>query len=320
MSSPPPAIQATDLHKTYTSGEGPVTAVDGVSLTVDHGEVVGVLGPNGAGKTTLIKLLLGLVTPDAGAVEICGIDVADAPAAAHEHVDAMLEGDRNVYWRLTVRENLEFFAGLGGQPPAAMRERHDRLLERFSLTEWDDAVVNDLSTGMKQKVSLASTLARDVDVVFLDEPTLGLDVETALELQTELRRLAAEEDVAIVLTSHDMDVIEAVADRVVIVQDGQVIADDETAALVEVLETRAFEVTIATPVADSVTRRLRALGFTVETDADRLRLSSEGADSQAVYDLMRLLDETDQELRGIESESPDLEAIFLELTDTEVAA
>jgi len=311
----PPAIDADGIEKRYDDGEDVVTAVDDVSLTIDPGEVVGLLGPNGAGKTTTIKCLLGLIVPDSGTIEVRGTDVAEHPERAHARVGAMLEGERNAYWRLTVRENLSFFAGLGGQPPAELRERHDRLLERLDLADRADSVVNDLSTGMKQKVSLASTLARDVDVIFLDEPTLGLDVETALSLREEIRRLAESEDVAIVLTSHDMDVIEAVSDRVVILQDGRVIANDPVDRLVELFETQSFRIAIAQPVDELVRRRLDGLDLEVRTESDRLVIESQGTDSQTVYELMRLLEETGQELRDIDSVAPDLEEIFLELTD-----
>src|SRR6056297_3170111 len=146
-----------DLQKTYGEGEDAVRAVDGVSLTVRRGEVVGVLGPNGAGKTTTIKSILGLVVPSGGTVEVAGVDAHENPRGVYRHVGAMLEGARNVYWRLTVRENLEFFAALGGQDPSAARDRHDELLERFDLAEKADQPVNDLSRGQKQKVSLAAT-------------------------------------------------------------------------------------------------------------------------------------------------------------------
>ena len=314
----PPAIDADGLEKRYGDGENAVTAVDDVSLTIEAGEVVGLLGPNGAGKTTTIKCLLGLIVPDAGSVEIRGIDATEHPKRAHDRVGAMLEGERNVYWRLTVRENLSFFAGLGGRPPAELRERHDRLLERLDLADRGDSVVNELSTGMKQKVSLASTLARDVDVIFLDEPTLGLDVETALGLREEIRRLAEDEDVAIVLTSHDMDVIEAVSDRVVILQSGRVIADDAVDRLVELFESQSFRIAIAQPVDTTVRRRLEGLDLDLRTESDRLVIESQGTDSQTVYELMRLLEETGQELRDIDSVAPDLEEIFLELTDDDL--
>jgi len=313
---PRPAISVDGLEKTYGSGSDAVTAVDGVSFDVDSGSIVGLLGPNGAGKTTTINSMLGLVIPDAGTVEIAGIDVFEHPARAHSRVGATLEGDRNVYWRLTVRENLEFFAGLGGERPAAVRERHDRLLDRLGLADRADTVVNELSTGMKQKVSLATTLARDVDVIFLDEPTLGLDVETSLELHTELRRLAEEDGVTIVLTSHDMDVIEAVSDRVMILQDGSIIADDDVENLVEILATQSLRITVPGPIRQPIRQQLEAeLGLAVEENGETVTIECQGADSQTVYDLMGLLEGQDKELREIASVDPDLEEIFLRLTD-----
>jgi ABC-2 type transport system ATP-binding protein len=121
-------LRVDDLTKTYGDGEDAVTAVDGVSFSVERGEVVGVLGPNGAGKTTTIKSILGLVVPSDGTVEIAGVDAHGNPRGVYRHVGAMLEGARNVYWKLTVRENLEFFAALGGQSVAGTRKRHDELL------------------------------------------------------------------------------------------------------------------------------------------------------------------------------------------------
>ena len=121
------------LTKVYGDGETAVRAVDDVSFSVDRGEVVGVLGPNGAGKTTTIKSILGLVIPTAGSVEIAGVDAHAHPRRVYRHVGAMLEGARNIYWRLTVRENLEYFAALAGQSGRAARDRHDRLLDQFTV-------------------------------------------------------------------------------------------------------------------------------------------------------------------------------------------
>jgi len=316
-----PVIEVDQLEKHYGDGEGSVTAVDGISFSVEPGTIVGLLGPNGAGKTTTIKSMLGLVLPDAGSVSICGVDIYEEPDRAHSHVGAMLEGDRNVYWRLTVRENLEFFAGLGGQQPSEVRDRHDELLERLDLADRADTPVNELSKGMKQKVSLASTLARDVDVIFLDEPTLGLDVETSRDLHAELRRLAEEEEITIVLTSHNLDIIEAVSDRVIILNNGEVIADDDTAALVELFETQAYRVVLDAPVSGSVRARLeREFGATCRTDGDRVTVEWFDTDSATVYAVMELLAETGQELRDIDSVDPDLEEVFLRLIDDEDGA
>jgi ABC-type multidrug transport system, ATPase component len=315
-----PVIRVDGLRKDYGSGEETVTAVDNVSFEIERGTIVGLLGPNGAGKTTTVKSMLGLVLPDAGEVSICGVDVYEQPRRAHSHVGAMLEGDRNVYWRLTVRENLEFFSGLGGQRPGDVRDRHDELLERLDLADRADTVVNELSKGMKQKVSLASTLARDVDVIFLDEPTLGLDVETSRELHVELRRLAEQEEITIVLTSHNLDIIEAVSDRVVILNNGEVIADEDTAALVNLFETQSYRVVLERPVSTSVRTRLeREFDATCRTDGDRVVVEWFDADGSTVYEMTDLLAETGQQLRDIESVDPDLEEAFLHLIDSEDA-
>jgi ABC-2 type transport system ATP-binding protein len=314
-------ISVEGLTKTYGSGSDAVRAVDDVTFDIERGTIVGLLGPNGAGKTSTIKSMLGLLVPDGGRVSICGVDVASDPERAHSHVGAMLEGDRNVYWRLTVRENLEFFAGLGGQRPGSVRDRHDELLERLDLLDRADTVVNELSKGMKQKVSLASTLARDVDVIFLDEPTLGLDVETSHDLHRELRRLAEDEDITIVLTSHNLDIIEAVSDRVVILNDGEIIADDDTDALVDLFETQSYRFVVEAPMPEAVETRLRReFDVTCEREGDQVTIDCVGADSDTVYALMDVLSEAGMELREVESVDPDLEDVFLEVIDDPTAA
>jgi len=327
-----PALRVDGLAKRFGEGAEAVQAVDGVSLSVEHGEVLGVLGPNGAGKTTAIKSMLGLVLPDAGSVEVCGVDVHDDPAHAYRHVDAMLEGARNVYWRLTVRENLRYFAGLGGVDPDRLTERHDRLLESLDLADVADTVVNELSRGMKQKVSLATTLSRDVDVVFLDEPTLGLDVESSIELRSELRRLAERENVTIVLCSHDMAVIEAVCDRIVILQDGRVIADDSMSELVNVLREKRFSVTTAGPIDDELAATLQERfdatirepaaqrgdesGPKHEAEESAVTIDATGIDAEAAADLLDALRSAGRPLLDVETAEPTLEDVFLRLTES----
>ncbi|MDH5020816.1 ABC transporter ATP-binding protein [Halobacterium rubrum] len=309
-------LSVSDLRKTYGDGEDGVTAVDGVSLDVNRGEVVGVLGPNGAGKTTTIKSILGLVVPSSGSVEIAGVDADDDPRGVYRHVGAMLEGARNVYWKLTVRENLEFFAALGGNDPEAARSRHDKLLDQFNLAEKADDAVNELSRGQKQKVSLAATLARGTDVVFLDEPTLGLDVEASLELRRELRRLADEDDITVVLSSHDMDVVEDVCDRVVILSDGRVIADDPVEELVGVFETQAYRVVAAGQLPGEVRSRLvrdyRVENFDVLDDRTRFDVTL--GDDDSLHGVLGVLDDAGHDLLDVDGLEPDLEDVFLDVT------
>ena len=311
-------LAVENLQKTYGDGEDAVAAVDGVSFEVNRGEVVGVLGPNGAGKTTTIKSILGLVVPTDGRIEIAGVSADENPRGVYRHVGAMLEGARNTYWKLTVRENLEFFAALGGNDPDAARARHDKLLDQFNLAEKADEPVNSLSRGQKQKVSLAATLARGTDVVFLDEPTLGLDVEASVELRRELRRLADEEDITIVLSSHDMDVVESVCDRVVILSDGQVIADDAVEDIVGVFETQAYQLevegTIPAPVRESLESAYIAENW--EELADRTRFEVTLADDHTLYGVLDVLRDGDCSLLDVDGLEPDLEDVFLDVTGT----
>jgi ABC-2 type transport system ATP-binding protein len=311
-----PVVEVRDLRKTYGDGEDAVTAVDGVSFDVGAGEAVGLLGPNGAGKTTTIKALLGLVIASSGTARVAGVDVQETPADAYRHVGAMLEGARNVYWRLTVRENLQFFAALSGQRPAAVRDRHDRLLEQFDLAEKADTAVRELSRGQKQKVSLACTLARGADVAFLDEPTLGLDVESSMELRRELRRLVDDEGISVVVSSHDMDVIEAVCDRVIIMSDGGIVADDSVDNLLDLFRTQTYEVQVEggvpADVREGLVRDFGAEGFTSQGDVERFEVPVTGDEFYALVDALR---EGGCHVAGLDVVEPDLEEVFLHVTE-----
>jgi len=309
-----PAVAVSGLSKRFGSGPDAVTAVDDVSVEIEAGSVVGLLGPNGAGKTTLIKSILGMVLPDEGSVRLHGIDVREEPRAAYAHVDAMLEGARNDYWRLTVRENLRYFAAVGGVDPDSVAERHDRLLDRFGLESKVDTPVRNLSRGMKQKVSLASVLAGGADVVFLDEPTLGLDVESSRTLRAELRRIAEERGLTVVVSSHDMDVVEAVCDRVLILADGRIVADDSVEALLADNGRHSLLIAsrdLSPAVVADLRRDFEVAG--VDDGGGRTRIEV-AADSDDVYALMRRLREHGVTLDGLDTIEPDLEDVFVDLT------
>ncbi|WP_135820050.1 ABC transporter ATP-binding protein [Halostella litorea] len=311
-----PAVSVRNLTKVYGDGGSTVRAVDGIDLDVAPGTAVGILGPNGAGKTTAIKSMLGLIEPTDGTVRLSGHDVAANPRAAYRTAGAMLEGARNVYWRLTVRENLRFFAALGGQRPDALADRHDALLEQFGLADKADEAVRDLSRGMKQKTSLAATLARGGDVVFLDEPTLGLDVESSVELRRELRRLVDGEGTTVVLSSHDMDVVQAVCDRVVIMNEGGIVADDTVENLLDLFRTRAYEVTVDDALPEPLRREIRRQfgGEEFRRAGDRERFVTRVTGDE-FYDLVDALRAADCTVASWNAVEPDLEDVFLHVTD-----
>lgn len=310
------ALSVQNFRKEYGTDGDPVVAVDDVSFEVDYGEVVAVLGPNGAGKTTTIKGLLGLLLPSSGTVRVAGVDAAKNPKSAYEQVGGVLEGARNVYWRLTVRENLRFFAGLQGLDLEATEAYHRDLLESFDLDGKSDELVKNLSRGMKQKTAIACTLARDTPIVFLDEPTLGLDVEMTRRLQTELSRLT-DRDRTVVLSSHDMDVVQAVADRVIIMNEGRIVVDDRVENLIDLFHTRRYEITVMNPVPDDLYDRLEAkfsLGVHDST-TDETILEITLSETDAFYDLVWELESAGVTIKAVHSVEPDLEEVFLSVID-----
>ncbi len=309
-----PALVVEGVSKQFGDGDDAVLAVDDVSFAVQQGAVVGLLGPNGAGKTTLIKSILGMVLPDAGSIRVFGTDATGGQRGIYADVDAMLEGARNDYWRLTVRENLRYFATISGIDPDSIADRHDRLLDRLGLADHADTAVRDLSRGMKQKVSLASVLAGGAKLVFLDEPTLGLDVESSRTLRTELRRLAREEGLTILLSSHDMRVIEDVCDRVIVLSDGRIVADGTVEDLLRGADRNAVRIT-SRDLDDRVVRRLDA-GFELLGDetVDGRRRIEVRASGDELYALMDSLRDAGVTVEHVHTVEPDLEDVFVSLT------
>ncbi len=308
------AVSAAGLTKRFGEGGETITAVDDVSFEIEPGSIVGLLGPNGAGKTTLIKSILGMVVPDEGTVRIQGVDLYDRPRAAYASVDALLEGARNDYWRLTVMENLRYFATISGVDPDSVRDRHDRLLSQLGLTAKADVPVRELSRGMKQKVSLASVLAGGADVVFLDEPTLGLDIESSRTLQRELRRLVEEEGLTVVLSSHDMDVVETVCDRVIVIADGAVIADDTVDALLRSADRHRVQITsrdLTAAIGSALQERFETMAVEPGDAGVRIDVTT---DSDGLYELLERLRANDVTLERVQTIEPDLEDVFVELT------
>ena len=226
------AIAGRGLCKSYRRrGKGAIHAVRPLDLDVPRGQIFGFLGPNGAGKTTTIKMLCGLVSPDAGSVRLNGFDVRRQRGGAMRQIGAVLEGTRNVYWRLTARQNLAYFAGIKGCDPAAARERGDRLLRDLGLWDRKDDMLFTFSRGMQQRVAIACALVADPPIVLLDEPTLGLDVHSARTVREWVVKLAREQGRTVVLTTHQLDMAQAVCDRVAIMREGALIANQPTREL-----------------------------------------------------------------------------------------
>lgn len=192
----------------------PVRALADLSLRVEPGEVFGLLGPNGAGKTTLLKVLATLLLPSEGGARVDGADLVRQPGAVRRRVGLATGDERTFYWRLTGRENLEFFSGLRGLSPAAARRRAAAVLESVDLVEQADEIVGRYSTGMRQRLAIARALVGDPPVLLLDEPTRSLDPVAAARVQALIRRLSREEGRTVLLATHQLGEAAAACDRI----------------------------------------------------------------------------------------------------------
>ncbi len=206
------------------------TAVDDVNLQIERGEIFGLLGPNGAGKSTTIRMLCTLLEPTSGTARVNGYDTVREPALVRQSLGTVLAGERSIYWKLTGRENLEYFAALYHIPPDVARKRINELLERMELTARANELVEKYSTGMRQRIVLSRALLARPPILLFDEPTLGLDPQAARrtrEIVLELKK----EGHTILLTTHYMEEADQLSDRIGIIDQGKIIALDTPASL-----------------------------------------------------------------------------------------
>lgn len=220
-------IEVRELVRTFGAKE----ALRGVSFTAPAGAITGYLGPNGAGKSTTLKILTGLLAPSSGTVKIAGHDVATAPIEAKKRLGYVPESGA-LYETLTPLEYLSLVAELHEVDPAAARSRIDAWVERFEIGEFCNRRIADLSKGTRQKVCLISAFVHEPEVLLLDEPLNGLDVNATDTFRDELRRYA-DQGRTVFYSSHILDVVERTCDRVVVVNQGRIVADDTTEALLK---------------------------------------------------------------------------------------
>jgi ABC-2 type transport system ATP-binding protein len=257
MQSSETVIDVKDLVRVYKTSTGFIKrvkketlAVDNISFSVKRGELFGMLGPNGAGKTTTIKMMTTLLTPTSGHVTVLGHDVVTDPMEVRKHIGLVLGGEKGLYYRVTARQNLRYFADLYGVPMGIREERINELLRKVDLSDRADERVEDYSRGMKQRLHLAKGLINDPEVVFLDEPTIGLDPQAARDARNMIKTLI-EEGKTMLLTTHYMFEADELCDRIAVVNKGKVVALDSPKGLksllkdMSIIEVEGFGITPA---------------------------------------------------------------------------
>ena len=305
------AIELNSLSKTFRRrGSQPVRAVVDLSLSIPRGQIFGFLGPNGAGKTTTIKMMCGVIIPDTGRVTLLGHDVQRDRSTAMRQFGAVLEGARTVYWRLSAMENLMYFGRLKGVRDKYLKPRAERLLKELDLWDRRNDDVREFSRGMQQKVAISAALMSDPLIVLLDEPTLGLDVESARTVREWVSRLAKEENKTVLLTTHQLTMAQELCDRVAIINEGRLIADRTVGELLSLFRRDYYTIRVGGQFNGQGSL---PDGLIIEEDEHETTISGDIADQDRLHHVLRRIREEGLPILSVQRSEPSLEHIFMEL-------
>jgi ABC-2 type transport system ATP-binding protein len=265
------SVEVSALRREFKTKSQPVIALDGVNLSVGQGEVFGVLGPNGAGKTTMIRILSTLLLPSSGWAKVMGYDVSTEPEKVRRVINMASGAEKAGYDFISAKRNLWFFSQLYGMAPDIAEARISELSETLGLTKYLDRKFYALSTGYRQRATIARAFINDPRVVFLDEPTIGLDVMTARSIRDFLRQEARRNNRTIMLATHNMAEVDAICDRVAIIDRGKIIASGTPESLKRSLGAPALILEVSPPSQsfDFLTEVMGVKGFTSSTDDER---------------------------------------------------
>lgn len=295
-------------------------AVDNISFNVEKGEIFGFLGPNGAGKTTTIKMISTLLMPTSGNIKVNGIDVVEKPTEVLKNLGTVLAGERSTYWKLTGRENLEYFAAMNGIRGKEAEEKINYLLNRFNLEKRGDETVEKYSTGMKQRVALAKALIADPKILILDEPTSGLDPQSARNLR-ELILEIKEEGRTILLTTHYMEEADELSDRIAIIDHGKIIAMDTPENLKNNLEDTNAILLELNNWNEDILNEIKSIPkiknvnskYSEDTRKWKVKVHMENGNN-GVNDLIAGISSTHTKIMNFKVEEATLEDVFINLT------
>ncbi len=321
------AIEVNHLKRVYRAVIGvikrsikEVVAVDDISFNIGKGELFGLLGPNGAGKTTTVKMLATLLIPSGGSAAILGFDVVKQANEVRKRIGFIFGGERGLYWRLSGNDNLRYFASLYGVDPEVSKKRIPYLLEMVGLEGRGNERVEGYSRGMKQRLHVARTLLHDPEVLFLDEPTIGLDPVGAREFRQVILNLQNEKK-TILLTTHYMFEADSLCDRIAVIDKGLIVALDTPSGLKQHVSDLSIVEMETFGAPQELLDRIRALSFvdalSVEDQDQRQMLKVQTArGAEAVPDLMAVLD--GQRVGRVIVREPTLEDAYVRLVGGKV--
>jgi ABC-2 type transport system ATP-binding protein len=316
------AIEVKHLRRVFTTNVGrirrqvkEVVAVDDVSFEIADGELFGLLGPNGAGKTTTVKMLTTLLIPTSGTAIIDGKDVVKDAETIRQNIGFIFGGERGLYWRLSANDNLRYFASLYNVDPEISAKRIPYLLELVGLKGREKEKVEGYSRGMKQRLHIARSLIHDPKILFLDEPTIGLDPVGARELRNVVRDLQNQKK-TILLTTHYMFEADALCQRIAVINHGNIVAMDTPSKLKKVVQDLSVIEVETFGVSEEVINQLRGLNFvdnvSVEDhDQKQLLTVQTTRGSAAIPDLMKIMD--GQKVGHVIAREPTLEDAYVRL-------
>ncbi|MFI5326468.1 MAG: ATP-binding cassette domain-containing protein, partial [Candidatus Rokuibacteriota bacterium] len=290
---------------------GALRAVDGVSLRVGKASITGLIGPNGAGKTTLLSILATLLLPDSGSATILGHEDVPEALGFRRRLN-MASGNASIVWSLRPGEVLAFYRRLYGLHARALRSRVNELLERFELTAHLKTEYNELSTGLKQRLALAKALLNDPEVLFLDEPTLGLDPDVSIRIRAQIAELRRERNTTIILTTHYMREAEELCDRIAFIKGGRILAEgsaDELKRQIRIGDVIALRLEPAAP--DGLAELPGVLA--VLGRGDRIDCTVDSSEKR-LPDILKWLCDHGVLIRDCQVREPDLEEVFVELS------
>ncbi len=304
-------------------------ALDHINIKIRSGELFGLLGPNGAGKTTLVKCLSTILIPDKGTAVVNGFDIRKQTSMVRASLGLVIGGERTLYWKLTARDNLMYFASLYKMPRNQAKERVEELLEKMQLSDRADERLEDYSTGMRQKIAIARSLLHDPSILLLDEPTLGLDPTFSKQIRGQIRELSDKHGKTILLTTHYMDEADQLCDRVAFINDGKVVAvDDPDSLKATVKETELVEITCFNPPLD-VERHLKSLcpGVDIitlvhgdETKGNPSKIKIIGGNAEEhISTVIDALRKKNVRISSLNIGVPTLEDVFIKLTGAKLA-